>query len=99
MELGKSVIVQLGASRLVVNRYLKKLKPDGTIDKYKARLVAKGFTQKEGEDFFDTYSPITRLTTICVLDALAAFHGLLIHQMDVKIAFLNGELDEEIYMQ
>jgi hypothetical protein len=61
--------------------------------------VAKGFTQKESEDFFDTYSPVTRLTTIRVLATLAASHGLLIHQMDVKIAFLNGELDEEIYMQ
>jgi hypothetical protein len=61
--------------------------------------VTKGFTQKEGEDFFDTDSTVTRLTTIRVLVALAASHGLLIHQMDVKTAFLNGELDEEIYMQ
>jgi hypothetical protein len=79
--------------------FKKKLKPDGTIDKYKARLVVKGFTQKEGEDFFDTYSPLTRLTTIHVLVTLVASLGLLIHQMDVKTSFLNGELDEEIYMQ
>jgi uncharacterized beta-barrel protein YwiB (DUF1934 family) len=78
--------------------FKKKLRLDGTIDKYKARLVAKGYTQKKGEDFFDTYSPVTRLTTIHVLLPLADSHCLLIHQMDVKTSFLNGELKEEIYM-
>jgi hypothetical protein len=77
----------------------KKLKPDGTIEKYKARLVAKGYTQKEGEDFFDTYSPVASMTTIRVLLSLATSYGLLVHQMDVKTTFLNGELDEEIYME
>ena len=76
-----------------------KLRTDGTIKKYKARLVAKGYTQKEGEEFFDTYSPKARLTTIRVLLLLAASHGLLVHQMDIKTAFLNGELEEEIYME
>ncbi|CAN6331738.1 unnamed protein product [Urochloa humidicola] len=75
--------------------FKKKFKPDGTIDKYKARLVTKGYTQKEGEDFFDTYSPVASMTTIRALLSLATLYGLIIHQMDV---FLNGELDEEIYM-
>jgi hypothetical protein len=78
--------------------FKKKLRPDDTIDKYKARLVSKGYTQKEGEDFFDTYSLVARLNTIHVLLSLAASHGLLIHQIDIKKTFLNGELEEEIYM-
>jgi hypothetical protein len=68
----------------------KKLRHDGTIDKYKARLVAKGYTQKEGEDFFDTYSPVARMNTIQVLLSLAASYGLIVHQMYVKTTFLNG---------
>jgi hypothetical protein len=78
--------------------FKKKLKPDCTIDKYKAWLMAKSYTQKEDKDYFDTYSPVARMTTIRVLLSLAASCGLLVHQMDVKIAFLNGELNEKIYM-
>jgi hypothetical protein len=78
--------------------FKKKLRPNGTIEKYKASLVAKGYTQKEGKNFFDTYSPVARLTIIYVLLSLVASHGLLVHHMDVKTTFLNGELEEEIYM-
>ena len=79
--------------------YKSKMKPDGTIDKYKARLVVKGYRQKEGLDYFDTYSLVTKITSIRMLIALAAVHDLKIHQMDVKTTFLNGELEEEIYME
>ena len=75
------------------------MKPDGTVDKYKARLVVKGYRQKKGLDYFDTYSPVTRITSSRMLIAIAAVHDLKIHQMDVKTAFLNGELEEEIYME
>ncbi|KAL0298456.1 UNVERIFIED_CONTAM: Retrovirus-related Pol polyprotein from transposon TNT 1-94 [Sesamum radiatum] len=78
--------------------FKKKLKPDGTIDKFKARLVAKDFKQKEGIDYFDTYFLVARLTTIRVLMALTLVYNLSIHQMDVKTALLYGELNEEIYM-
>ena len=77
----------------------RKYKTDGTIDKYKARLVVKGYRQTEGLDFFDTYSLVTRITSIRLFIVIAALHNLEIHQMDVKTAFLNGELDEEIYME
>jgi hypothetical protein len=78
--------------------FKKKFRPDGTIERYKARLVAKDYAQKKGEDLFNTYSPVARLTIIRVLLSLAGSHGLIIHQMDVKTAFLNGELEGEIYM-
>ncbi|GJR81586.1 zinc finger, CCHC-type containing protein [Tanacetum coccineum] len=58
-----------------------------------------GFRQKEKIDYFHTYAPVARITTIKLLLALAAIHNLVIHQMDVKTAFLNGDLDEEVYMK
>ncbi|XP_075640499.1 uncharacterized protein LOC142612270 [Castanea sativa] len=79
--------------------FKRKLKADGSIDKYKARLVVKGYKQKEGVDYFETYSPVTRITSIWMLIAITALHNLEIHQMDVKTRFLNGELNEEIYME
>ncbi|KAL0378947.1 UNVERIFIED_CONTAM: Retrovirus-related Pol polyprotein from transposon TNT 1-94 [Sesamum radiatum] len=78
--------------------FKKKLKPDGSVDKFKARLVAKGFKQKKGIDYFDNYYPVAKLTTIRVLIALAWVYSLPIHQIDVKTAFLYGELEEEIYI-
>ncbi|GJX18686.1 zinc finger, CCHC-type containing protein [Tanacetum coccineum] len=75
-----------------------KLKVDGTIKKFKARLVIQGFKQKSGIDYFDTYAPVARISTIRLLIAMASIHNLIIHQMDVKTAFLNGDLEEEVYM-
>ena len=72
------------------------MKVDGTIDKYKTRLVVKGYKQIKDLDYFDTYSPVTRITSIRLIVALVALHDLEIHQMDVKTTFLNGELEEEI---
>ncbi|CAM8920306.1 unnamed protein product [Rhodiola kirilowii] len=79
--------------------FTKKMKVDGIIEKYKARLVIKGYRQKEGLDYFDIFSPVTRITSIRMINAIAALRNLEMHQMDVKTAFLNGDHDEEIYME
>ena len=79
--------------------FKRKLRIDGTIDKYKTCLVAKGYRQNESLDLFDTYSPVTRITSIRMLIAITAIHNFEIHQMDVKTTFLNEDLDEEIYME
>ena len=75
------------------------MKTYGTIDKYKTRLVIKGYRQKKGLDYFNTYFPVTKITSIRMTIVIAAPRDLEIHQMDVKIAFLNGDLNEQIYME
>ena len=72
---------------------------EGKVERYKARLVAKGYTQKSGEDYDETFSPVVRYSSIRTLLAFAVQNGLIIHQMDVVTAFLNGTLDEDIYME
>ena len=75
------------------------MKANGTIDKYKVRLVIKGYKQKKCLNYFDTYSPVTRINSIRMVLAIAALRNLEVHQMDIKTAFFNGNLDEEIYME
>ncbi|GKA17241.1 zinc finger, CCHC-type containing protein [Tanacetum coccineum] len=78
--------------------FKRKLKVDGNIEKFKERLVIQGFKQKSGINYFDTYATVERLSTIRLLIAMTSIYNLIIHQMDVKTAFLNGDLDEEVYM-
>lgn len=78
--------------------YKLKKDTDGNIVKYKARLVAKGYVQKKGIDFEEVFAPVTRLGTMRLILALSAKHGWEVHQMDVKSAFLNEELLEEVYV-
>ena len=79
--------------------FKRKRKVNGSIDKYKARLVIKGYKKTEGLDYFDTYSPIMRINSIRMVLAIVALRNLEVHQMDVKTTFLNGYLEEEIYME
>ena len=79
--------------------FRRKYDTNHNVHSFKARLVAKGYKQKEGMDYFDTYAPVARITSIRVLFALASIYHLHVHQMDVKTAFLNGDLNEEIYVE
>ena len=72
---------------------------DGSINKYKARLVAKGYKQKKGEDYNEVFAPVSRLDTICLIISHAAQNGWKLFQMDVKSTYLNGFLEEEIYLE
>ncbi|KAG8496917.1 hypothetical protein CXB51_008099 [Gossypium anomalum] len=78
--------------------FKKKTEMDGNVQTYKGRLVAKGFHQIHGVDYDETFSPIAMFKSIRILLAIAAFHDYEIWQMDVKIAFLNGKLEEDVYM-
>ncbi|KAL4019983.1 hypothetical protein IC575_018747 [Cucumis melo] len=76
-----------------------KLNADGSINKHKARLVVKGYAQIFGVDYSDTFAPVARMDTIRLLFAIAAQKGWKLYQLDVKSAFLNGVLQEEIYVE
>ncbi|XP_011865263.1 PREDICTED: uncharacterized protein LOC105560616, partial [Vollenhovia emeryi] len=85
----------VGSRIVLTNKY----GPDGSIAKRKARIVAKGYSQRYGVDYHYTFAPVARLDSIRLMLALAAELGLTIWQFDVVTAFLNGYLDEEVYMQ
>lgn len=75
-----------------------KSKADCTVERYKARLVAKGFTQTHGIDYQETFAPVAKINSIRVLLSLAINANWPLYQLDVKNAFLNGDLENEVFM-
>jgi hypothetical protein len=90
-----SGVKQIGVKWL----FKTKLKKNGSVDKYKTRLVVKGYAQKEGIDYTEVFAPVARWDTIRVFLAFAAYHGYPVCQLDVKSAFLYGELAEDVYVE
>jgi hypothetical protein len=86
---------------VVTSKWIYKIKhaADGSVEKYKARFVARGFSQVDGIDYEETFAPIARYTSICMIISLVAFMSWRLHQMDVKTTFLNGEIEEEVYIE
>ena len=79
--------------------FCNKLDENGIVVRNKARLVAQGYSQEEGIDFEETFAPVARLETIHMLLAFSCFMNFKLYQMDVKSAFLNGFINEEVYVE
>jgi hypothetical protein len=95
------VFPRIEGKLVVTSRWLYKIKhaADGSIEKYKAFFVARGFSQVEGVDYDETFASVARYTSIKVVISIVVEMGWKIHQMDVKTKFLNGLIQEEVYIE
>ena len=85
--------------KALTNKWVYRIKEEGEgRQRYKARLVVKGFAQKKGIDYDEIFSPIVKMTSIRAILSLVATENLFLEQLDVKTAFLHGDLEEDIYM-
>ena len=95
------VVLRLEGKSVVTSKWLCKIKheADGSVEKHKAKFVAKGFSQKEGIDYDETFASVARYISIKTIIAIASAMGWKLHQMDVKTTFLNGVIEEEVYIE
>jgi hypothetical protein len=86
---------------VVSSKWIYKIKHavDGSVENFKARFVASGFTQKEGIDYEETFAPVARYTSIQTIIALTFVLGWKLHQMDVKTTFLNGKIEQKVFVE
>jgi hypothetical protein len=95
------IVLRPEGKSVVTSKWIYKIKhaTDGSVEKYKARFVARGFSQVEGIDYEETFAPVARYISIRTIISLATSMGWRLHQMDVKTTFLNGEIEEEVYIE
>ena len=95
------VVPRLKGNSIVGSRWIYKVKQEayGSVEKHKARFVARGFSQVEGINYDETFAPVIRYSSIISIPTLSMHMGWQIHQIDIKIAFINGFIEEEVYIE